>query len=126
MKDHLGPNIYPLYGKEFPFYFRLSRTMVQLILEDLGRLSETSHPFFQSFRVDKFGRMGASSVEAKILLPLKSLAYGVARPHSCCFADFFQVSQPSMARECVKQFLKVTPPHLYSKDYLQLPTPQLI
>jgi hypothetical protein len=56
---------------------------VQLILEDLGRLSETSHPFFQSFRVDKFGRISAS-VEAKVvLLPLKSLAYGVA-PH-CAF-----------------------------------------
>jgi hypothetical protein len=49
-------------------FFRLSRTRVQLILEDLGRLSETSHPFFQSFRVDKIGRVGAS-VEAKVLLP---------------------------------------------------------
>jgi hypothetical protein len=69
MRDHLGRN--PLYGKEFPLYFRLSRTRVQMILEDLGRLSDTSHPFFQSFRVDMFGRMGAS-VEAKVLLPLKS------------------------------------------------------
>jgi hypothetical protein len=59
MRDHLGWN--PLYGKEFPLFFvRLSRTRVQMILEDLGRLSETSHPFFQSFRVDKFGRVGAS------------------------------------------------------------------
>jgi hypothetical protein len=115
MRDHLGPN--PLYGKEFPLYFRLSRTRVQLILEDLGRLSETSHPFFRSFRVDKFGRMGAS-VEAKVLLPLKSLAYGVA-PH--CFADYFQVSQP-MARECVKQFIRVIP-YLYSQEFLRLPTP---
>ncbi len=77
-----------------------------ILLEYLGRLSETSHPFFQSFsRVDKFGRMGAS-VEAKVLLPLKSLAYGVA-PH--CFADYFQVSKPSMARECVKHFIRVIP-----------------
>ena len=88
-----------------------------MILEDLGRLSETSHPFFQSFRVDKFGRVGAS-VEAKVLLPLKSLAYGVA-PH--CFADYFQVSKP-MARECVKQFIRVIP-YLYSQEYLRLPTP---
>jgi hypothetical protein len=111
----LGHN--PLYGKEFPLYFRLSRTRVQMILEDLGRLSETSHPFVQSFRVDTFGRMGAS-VEAKVLLPLKSLAYGVA-PH--CLADYFQVSQP-MARECVKHFIKVIP-YLYSQEYLRsLPT----
>ena len=52
MRDHLGRNP-ALYGKEFPLFFRLSRTRVQMILEDLGRLSETSHPFFQSFRVDK-------------------------------------------------------------------------
>ena len=51
MRDHLSRN--PLYGREFPLFFRLSRTRVQMILEDLGRLSETSHPFFQSFRVDK-------------------------------------------------------------------------
>ncbi len=63
--------------------------------------------------------MGAS-VEAKVLvLPLKSLAYGVA-PH--CFADYFQVSQP-MARECLKQFIKVIPYLVYSQDYLRLPTP---
>jgi hypothetical protein len=117
MRDHLGPN--PLYEKEFPLYFRLSQTRVQLILEDLGRLSETSHPFFQSFRVDMFGRMGAS-VEAKVLLPLKSLAYGGVAPH--CFADYFQVSQP-MARECVKQFIRVIIPYLYSQEFLRLPTP---
>jgi hypothetical protein len=86
MRDHISRN--PLYGKEFPLFFRLSRTRVQLILEaDLGRLSATSHPFFQSFRVDKFGRVGAS-VEAKVLLPLNSLAYGVA-PH--CFADYLLI-----------------------------------
>jgi hypothetical protein len=116
MRDHLGCN--PLYGKEFPLFFRLSRKRVQLILEDLGRLSETSHPFYQSFRVDKFGRVGASVEAKKVLLPLlKSLADGVA-PH--CFADYFQVSQP-MARECVKQFIKVIP-YLYSQEYLRLPT----
>jgi hypothetical protein len=105
MRDHLGRN--PLYGKEFPLFFRLSRTRVQLILEDLvGRLSETSHPFFQSFRVDKFGRVGASVEATKVLLPLKSLAYGVA-PH--CFADYFQVSKP-MARERVCQTVHQSDP----------------
>ncbi len=62
---------------------------MQLILEDLERLSETSD---QSFRVDKFGRVVGASVEVvKVLIPSKILAYGVA-PH--CFADYFQVSKP--------------------------------
>ncbi len=62
-----------------------------------------------------------ASVEAKVLLPLKSLAYGVA-PHS--FADYFQVSQLMVARECVKQLIKVIPYLLYSQqEYLRLPTP---
>jgi hypothetical protein len=58
MRNHdLGCKNPLYYGKEFlPLFFRLSQTRVQLmILEDLGRLSETSHPFFQCFRVDKFG-----------------------------------------------------------------------
>jgi hypothetical protein len=52
-------------------------------------------------RVTRYGTRVAASLDAKILLPLKTLAYGVA-PH--CFGDFFQVSKP-MARECYKQFL---------------------
>jgi hypothetical protein len=97
-------------------YFRLSRTRVEMIIEDLGRWSETN-PFYKSFRRDMFGRIGAS-LEAKVLLPLKALAYGVP-PH--CFCDYFQVSKP-MAIECYKQFLFAIS-HLYLDKYLALPTP---
>ncbi len=37
-RDHLGDR--PLFGKDFQMYFRLSRTRVQMILEDLGRSME--------------------------------------------------------------------------------------
>jgi hypothetical protein len=113
-RDHLGDR--PLFGKDFEMYFRLSRTRVQMILEDLGRWSDIN-PFYKSFRRDMFGRIGAS-LEAKVLLPLKALAYGVA-PH--CFGDYFQISKP-MAIECYKQFLFAIS-HLYLDKYLALPTP---
>jgi hypothetical protein len=114
MRDHLRPHN-PLFGKEFIHYFRLSRTRVQMILEDFGRYGDIN-PFYKTFRVDMFGRVGAS-LEAKVLLPLKTLAYGVA-PH--CFCDYFQVSKP-MARECYKHFLD-TMCHHYMGEYLGLPT----
>jgi hypothetical protein len=98
MRDHLRANA-PLFGQEFIKYFRLSWARVQILLDDFGRFSETN-PFYNTFRVGRFGRVGAS-LEAKILLPLKTLAYGVA-PHTFC--DYFQMSVP-MARECYKQFL---------------------
>jgi hypothetical protein len=101
-----------LFGQEFG----LSRARVQILLDDFGRFSETN-PFYNTFRVDKFGRVGAS-LEAKILLPLKTLAYGVA-PHTL-FCDYFQMSVP-MARECYKQFLD-TVCHLYMAEYLGLPS----
>jgi hypothetical protein len=63
-----------------------------------------------------FGKMGPS-MEAKILLPLRTLAYGTA-PHSWC--DYYQMSQ-SMARVCCREFNKAIP-LLFSSEYLRLPT----
>ena len=113
VRDHIGRN--PLFGKEFKAFFRLSRARVEQLFNDFGAYSEVD-PFYQSFRVDKFGRVG-SSMEVKILLPLRTIAYGVA-PHTFC--DYFQVSKP-MAREIYKQFI-YTFPHLYQEEYLRLPT----
>ncbi len=62
-----------LLGQEFIRYFWFSRARVQILLDDFGRFSETN-PFYNTFRVDRFGRVGAS-LEAKILLPLKTLAH---------------------------------------------------
>jgi hypothetical protein len=94
-RDYLGDRA--LFEGEFHKSFRLSRSRVERIIQDLG---QSGDPFFQSFRRDKFGRVGAS-LEAKVLLPLISIAYGDP-PHAFC--AYFQVSTP-MARECYKRFL---------------------
>jgi hypothetical protein len=76
MKDNLGDNS-PLFSQEFFRYFRLSRARVQILLEDFGRFSDIN-PFYKTFRIDtRFGKVGAS-LEAQVLLPLKTLAYGVS------------------------------------------------
>jgi hypothetical protein len=110
-RDHLGPD--PLFGKEVVVFFRLSRPRVQMIIEALGN-SGDKH--FTTFRRDKFGRVGAS-LEAKVLLPLRVLAYGVA-PHT--FNDYFQVSV-SMARSCVKRFNRKMV-EIFKPEFLRKPT----
>jgi hypothetical protein len=82
-RDHLGPD--PLFGKEFPLFFRLSRPRVELIIQQLGN---SDIGFYKSFRTNWFGLVGPS-LEAKVLFPIKVLAYGVA-PQT--FADYFQMS----------------------------------
>jgi hypothetical protein len=108
----LGPD--PLYEKEFEDIFRLSRTRVQRIIEDVSRSGDP--PFYRTFRVDMFGRMGPSR-EAKILLPLlRCLAY---RDPLHCFSSCFQMSV-AMAKECYCRFLHAIH-FLYIDEYLRLP-----
>ena len=90
-RDHLGPDA--LFGKEFPLFFRLTRPRVELIIQAFGNSGD---PFYTSFRTKQFGLIGPS-LEAKILLPLKVLAYGVA-PHAFC--DYFQMSVSQAGRCC--------------------------
>ena len=111
-RDFIGDNA--LFSRDFKSYFRLSRTRVQKLLEDFAKLG-SRNPFYQPFRRCTYGRIGAS-LEVKILLPLKVIAFGVA-PHA--FSDYFQVSIP-MARECHRQFLAAIR-YLYSDEYLRLP-----
>jgi hypothetical protein len=110
-RDYLGERA--LFDGEFRKSFRLSRSRVEMIIQDLG---SSGDPFFQTFRRDKFGRQGPS-VEAKVLLPLISIAYGDP-PHTFC--AYFQVSTP-MARECYKHFLAAIV-KLYGDEYLRIPT----
>jgi hypothetical protein len=53
------------------------------------------HPFYAS-QVDATGKKGAS-LEAKVLLPLKTFAYGVA---AHAFSDYFQMSKALTAKCC--------------------------
>jgi hypothetical protein len=58
-----------------------------------------------------------SSHAARLLLPLKTLAYGVP-PHT--FIEYFQMS-PQYARECCKEFDN-TMRRIYMNKFLRLPT----
>ena len=97
--------------RSYEMMFRLSRSRVQRIFDDI---MHTNHPFYVS-NVDATGKKGAS-LEAKVLLPLKTFAYGVA-PHA--FSDYFQMSKP-LAGRCCEEFPEIMH-RLYSKEYLSVP-----
>ena len=94
MYDYLGPD--PLFGKEFPLMFRVSRPRMQRLLEDFGN----SDIQFYSNAKDCFANE-IPSLEARLLLPLKCIAYGVP-PHT--FMDYFSMSMTA-ARTCYVEFM---------------------
>jgi hypothetical protein len=91
--------------------FQLSRGRIQVLMEDV---MASNTKFFKST-----GRDGSciSSLAARLLLPLKSLAYGVP---SQTFIDYCQMS-PQYARDCCKEFDKAMR-SIYMKEFLRLPT----
>ena len=95
----------------FEMFFRLSRTRVQRIFEDV---MHADLPFY-AYQVDATGRNGAS-LESKILLPLKTLAYGTAE-HA--FSDYFQMSK-ALASKCCEEFANMMR-CIYSEEYLRIP-----
>jgi hypothetical protein len=110
-RDYTGPE--PLFnGKQFDVMFRISKERFERIMQDIGRLQ---HPFYTNI-VDGRGKVGAS-FEARLMLPLRTMAYGVA-PHA--FSDYFQMSE-TQSRECCKVFDQVIR-DLYSSEYLRKPT----
>jgi hypothetical protein len=112
-QDHLGGDA--LFGKEFPLFFRLSRPRVELVLQRIGNSDD---PFYQSFRTNQYGLVGPL-LEAKILLPIKVLAYGVA-PHAFAFSDYFQMLVSQSGKCC--QIFNRTIPLLFGEEYSQSPT----
>ena len=109
--DYLGP-IPRFDGKEFQIIFRISRARFERLRSDVGNLND---PFYCKI-VDATNKKGASC-EARLLLPLKTMAYGVP-PH--CFRDYFQMSK-SLAKTCVHHFWK-TIKRIYQTEYLRVPT----
>ncbi len=102
LRDHLvGPERTGLCAKDFQVHFRMSRLSVESIIQVIGN---SGVPFIETFRTNRFGLVGAS-IEAKVLLPLRVLAYGVA-PHTFC--DYFQMSVSQSGR-CCRQFNSVIP-----------------
>ena len=109
--DYLGPK--PLFdGREFEMMFRVSRRRFQCIMEDIGN---AGIPFFLQ-SADCFGKKGAS-IEARILLPLKCMGYGVP-PH--CFMDYFSMSS-TLAKDCYNNFQDACV-KLYLDEYLRPPS----
>lgn len=83
LEDYLGA--VPKFDfREFVTMFRISRTRFQSIMEDIEEYT------FYKKQVDAIGKTGVC-YEAKLLLPLKTLAYGVP---SHCFRDYFQSLEP--------------------------------
>ena len=110
-RDYLGP--VPLFdGREFDEMFRISKARFQRLMEDIGNAQIR----FYTNTTDIFGKEGAS-LEARLLLPLKTIAYGVP---SHCFRDYFQMSK-TFARQCCLEFDK-TVKKIYEKEYLGCPT----
>ena len=110
-RDYTGPE--PLFeGKQFEVMFRISKFRFERLMQDIGQLDH----FFYNDKMDAIGNIGVS-FEAKLMLPLKTMAYGVP-PH--CFCDYFQMSS-TMARECCIMFDK-TIRDLYQVEYLRYPT----
>ena len=115
-RDYLGLSGHPdtllFVEKNFEMMFRVSRPRFEKMMQDFAN---SGIPFYQC-GTDCFGQQVAS-LEARMLLPLKTLAYGVP-PH--CFCDYFQMSN-EFARQACSMFAK-TIKHLYEGEYLRLPT----
>ena len=82
--------------RSFEMMFHLSKSCVQRIIEDVMSTTVRDIHRFYARSMDATGKMGAS-YEAKILLPLKTFAYGIP-PHT--FIDYFQMSKGLAARCC--------------------------
>ena len=107
-RDHLG-SIPKFNMKEFESFFRISKPRFQKLMEDVMNLTDNKYYTITTRK--------CASLEVKLLLPIKVLAYGVANH---CFNDYLQMSV-SAARECILQF-HVTFKKLYEGEYLRLPT----
>jgi hypothetical protein len=98
----------PLHGSQFKLFLGLSRGRFQVLMEDL---TASNYWFFKVSDNDGFSR---TSIEARLLLPLKTLAYGVP---SRTFIDYFQMS-PQYASSCCKHFYKAVK-LVYQNEFLR-------
>ena len=92
--------------------FRLLRPRFQRLMEDV---MAAQIAFYQTKK--NLHPTQQASLYAKLLLPLKCLAYGVP-PYT--FIDYFQMSR-QYARDCCLAFDKAVK-QIYTKEYLCLPT----
>lgn len=107
-RDYLGP--VPKFDmKEFQAMFRISRPRFQKLMQDVMKIPDNKYYSNNSWK--------RASLEAKLLLPIKVLAFGVANH---CFNDYLQMSVTA-SRICIKQF-HIMLKKLYEHEFLRLPT----
>ena len=106
MDDYLKPDA--LFGADFKLQFRISLSMFQCIMETIMNSN------IQFYKISPVAVV--SSVEARLLLPLKTLAYGVP---SHTFIDYFQMSK-TFARTCCDEFDKAML-HCFKDEWLRFP-----
>jgi hypothetical protein len=111
--DWLGPTR-RFDDDKFKLIFRISKVRYVKIRDDVV---SSKIPFYMP-KSDAVGRRGAC-LDARLLLPLKVVAYGVA---PSAFVDQFQMSD-SFMRDCLIQF-DLMMEKLYQEEYLRLPTPE--
>lgn len=110
-RDYIGPT--PQFNdRQFEVMFRISRSRFDRLRNDVGNSGD---PFYVCPNVNAAGKPGMS-LEAKLLLPLKTLAYGVP-PH--VFSDYFQMSF-THARKSYHKF-NDTVTKIYAEEYLRAP-----
>lgn len=113
IQDFLRPEAYWGTPKKFTGIFPLSKDRVMSIMETL---QNSGDPFYHPTPVRK--QLIGPSLEARVLLPLKHLAFAAA-PH--LFGPYFQMSN-TMAKTCCKKFNQAMILH-YRPKFLHLPTP---
>ena len=96
-RDYLGPE--PLFIDDFPCYFRVSRSRFEKIMQDVGN---SPFPFFKA--KCPTGRP-LSSIQARLMLPLKTLAYGVAMHTFCDFSRCLEILQLRRVANLILQSL---------------------
>ena len=114
-QDYTGPDA-TFNGANFKETFRISRPRFEALVQSLCNTST----FWHNSRRNCFGTEGASTL-AKVLLPLKCLAFGV--PVNA-FLDYFQLSK-TLAKKCYENFV-LHIPLIWSAQYLALPTKKQI
>lgn len=114
LQDYLGPEA-TFAGTGFVQMFRITRARFERLYVDA--VSSGNQYYKADYRTNPATKKPIACVQARLLLPLKCLAYGVP---SHTFCDYFQMSE-TQASECCKKF-NLLIPELYSKEYLRLPT----
>jgi Plant transposon protein len=110
-RDYLGPD--PFFGHYFERIFRVSRGIVEDLMQVLGNRSS-----FFTLQHNKITGLPGIRPEAKVLIALKQLAYGAS---GMAFLDYFQMSDTT-ARKCLKDFSKIISTSHLREQYLRMPS----